>query len=530
MGKLSSYTPLSTIPVSYFVPLFDSGVQNYCCTYPNFASGILPSQTSQSGKFLATNGTILSWATPSGSASSYVALSGTESISGVKTFASSPVFNTIGSTQVHYGQTLTGSNNLRFDGTTLSGTTLILTNALGLSYGGTASTSASGAINTIVPSQATNSGFALVTNGGAVSWSGILPSQTSQSGKILATNGSGALWVVSGAGGGSTSPGGSTSNIQYANAGSFAGDANLTWNGTYLSIGNLTNSGVMFASGSGLKTSSSFIWDNANSRLGVGTSPGAILHIKGGFGSDGQVLIQDPSNTGNNSYHLIGFTDSVGSRQAYFYKSPGGTPAINFGIDVDGLIGYVINGSAKLDLSASTSRFYNNVEPFDTNTYKLGSTSKYWSSGYIDNLIVNTLTLNSGASNSPAYWYPQTFSWGLPSNLISGVGTNVSYELVIPMNCILQSGGYSYIRSKVAPSGDASGLVVDINYDGTSIWNSAQGNRLRMLSTVRSGEQNSFSYSGILQKGHYLSLDIDVCPSGVYAQDIIVELLTMAQK
>ena len=53
-------------------------------------------------------------------------------------------------------------------------------------------------------------------------------------------------WAASGG-----SPGGSTTQVQYNNAGAFAGSAN-------------------------------FIWDNTNTRLGVGGNPSAPLHVQGG--------------------------------------------------------------------------------------------------------------------------------------------------------------------------------------------------------------------------------------------------------
>jgi len=57
-----------------------------------------------------------------------------------------------------------------------------------------------------------------------------LPSADGTAGQVLSTNGSGTLSWASGGGGGS--PGGSTTQVQYNNAGAFAGSANLTFDGT----------------------------------------------------------------------------------------------------------------------------------------------------------------------------------------------------------------------------------------------------------------------------------------------------------
>tara|TARA_R110000868_G_scaffold75474_3_gene217722 strand:+ start:251 stop:3697 length:3447 start_codon:yes stop_codon:yes gene_type:complete len=60
-----------------------------------------------------------------------------------------------------------------------------------------------------------------------------LPSADGTSGQVLSTNGTGTLsWAT--AGGGSGSPGGSNTQVQFNNSGAFGGSANLTWDGTTL--------------------------------------------------------------------------------------------------------------------------------------------------------------------------------------------------------------------------------------------------------------------------------------------------------
>lgn len=165
------------------------------------------------------------------------------------------------------------------------------------------------------------------------------------------------------------------------------------------------------------------------------------------------------------------------------------------------------------------------IIPGTNNSRVIGTSTIAMASGYFSRLIVN-----SGISGA-AYTWPQPFGWAFPSGTVSGTGVNVSYEIPIPINCILQSGGYACIRSKTAASGNASGFVVDINYNGTSIWSGASGLRLTMANNTRSGEQGNFAYSGIMMRqGGYLSLDFVSVPTGTYANDIVVELLTMAQK
>jgi hypothetical protein len=61
-----------------------------------------------------------------------------------------------------------------------------------------------------------------------------LPSQTGQSGKYLTTNGTVESWATVSGGGGT--PGGSTTQLQYNNAGVFAGITGATSNGTILTL------------------------------------------------------------------------------------------------------------------------------------------------------------------------------------------------------------------------------------------------------------------------------------------------------
>ena len=62
------------------------------------------------------------------------------------------------------------------------------------------------------------------------------------SGYVLSWNGSDYAWVAQSGGGGSTSPGGSNTQIQFNNSGSFGGSSNLTFDGT-----NLTCAGTISA-------------------------------------------------------------------------------------------------------------------------------------------------------------------------------------------------------------------------------------------------------------------------------------------
>lgn len=102
-----------------------------------------------------------------------------------------------------------------------------------------------------------NGGFAVTTNGplqisqggtGATTAqdaiNALLPTQTGNSGKVLSTDGTNVSWVSGGGSGGS--PGGSNTQIQFNDSGSFGGSASFTLNKT---TGALTASGTFTGAG-----------------------------------------------------------------------------------------------------------------------------------------------------------------------------------------------------------------------------------------------------------------------------------------
>jgi hypothetical protein len=79
---------------------------------------------------------------------------------------------------------------------------LTLGTALPIASGGTGQTTATTAFNALAPSQTSNSGKYLTTNGTNTSWATVdaLPSQTGQAGKYLTTDGTVASWDTVSAG------------------------------------------------------------------------------------------------------------------------------------------------------------------------------------------------------------------------------------------------------------------------------------------------------------------------------------------
>jgi len=155
-----------------------------------------------------------------------------------------------------------------------------------------------------LPTQTSNSGKFLTTNGTTASWASLneIPSQTGNTGKYLTTNGTSVSWATI-----SASPGGSTTQIQFNNAGTFAGATN-------------------------------FVWDSANSRLGLGVSSAGTAKLQINHSATDQYGIYVPGNiytgtgyAGNNyGAYFCSNTSNSGTTNAYgVYATIAGGPAVS---------------------------------------------------------------------------------------------------------------------------------------------------------------------------------------------------------
>lgn len=114
-------------------------------TADDAVANLLPSQSGNSGKVLSTNGSTTSWISAGGTGTvTSVGLTSSDLTVGG---ASSPI--------------------------TAAGTYTLTLNTVPISKGGTGQTTASGAINALVPTQSGNSGKVLTTDGSAVSWAAV---------------------------------------------------------------------------------------------------------------------------------------------------------------------------------------------------------------------------------------------------------------------------------------------------------------------------------------------------------------------
>jgi hypothetical protein len=127
-------------------------------------------------------------------------------------------------------------------------------------------------------------------------------------GKLYYEDSSGVVRVLASKSTGSI--GGSNTQVQFNNSGSLGGSSGLTWDGSFLTTSSIKNSAltsgrVTYAGASGLLSdSANLVWDNANTRVGIGTSSPQAL-IETSSATDSSVLINATTATQSNRAALL---------------------------------------------------------------------------------------------------------------------------------------------------------------------------------------------------------------------------------
>lgn len=97
-------------------------------------------------------------------------------------------------------------------------------------------------------------------------------------------------------------------------------------------------------------------------------------------------------------------------------------------------------------------------------------------------------------------------------------GTSVTPVLIVVAS---QTITKAYARVKTAPTG--ANLIIDINKNGTSIWNTTQANRLTINAGSTSGTQTNFDTTSLADED-YLTIDIDQVGSSIAGADLTIIL------
>lgn len=109
-----------------------------------------------------------------------------------------------------------------------------------------------------------------------------------------------------------------------------------------------------------------------------------------------------------------------------------------------------------------------------------------------------------------------------PYQSICAVGTNVAGPLIVP-KALTITKAYLYI---VTVNTGAS-LIVDINLNGTSIWNTTQANRLTLAAGDADGKTTQTSFdTTALAEGDILTMDIDQVGSTIPGTNLVVQIKT----
>lgn len=119
------------------------------------------------------------------------------------------------------------------------------------------------------------------------------------------------------------------------------------------------------------------------------------------------------------------------------------------------------------------------------------------------------------------YAFPRPITFILAQGVPASTGTNKTNEIIVERAGKIVK---AFIYAKTAPTG--ADLIVDINKNGTSIWNSTQANRLKLVATNSSGTATSFDTTTVAEADR-ITIDIDQVGSTISGQDITVSLLIL---
>lgn len=121
---------------------------------------------------------------------------------------------------------------------------------------------------------------------------------------------------------------------------------------------------------------------------------------------------------------------------------------------------------------------------------------------------------NHDGTNSKAI--PKGYAVAIAGTLTTG--TSLTPAMVV---VTAQTITKVYAYAKTAPTG--ASILIDINKNGTSIWNTTQANRLAITAGNNSGTQTSFDTTSLVE-GDVLTFDIDQVGSTVAGADLTIVL------
>lgn len=124
--------------------------------------------------------------------------------------------------------------------------------------------------------------------------------------------------------------------------------------------------------------------------------------------------------------------------------------------------------------------------------------------------------INDAGTDYELSEYTPTFVFPMAGSLFTG--TSLTIQGVAPKALTIVK---AYANVKTAPTG--ANLILDINKNSTSIWNSTPANRLTITAGATSGTQTSFDTT-TLAESDVLTIDIDQVGSSIPGSDLVVLL------
>jgi hypothetical protein len=134
---------------------------------------------------------------------------------------------------------------------------------------------------------------------------------------------------------------------------------------------------------------------------------------------------------------------------------------------------------------------------------------------FAPNTKAESVKINTNFTNINNVLRP-SFGFGISGTITTG--TNQTLAWVVPQSMTIVKA-YAYV--KTAPTG--ASIIIDINKNSTSIWNTNQANRLTIAAAANSGTQTSFDTTA-LSEGDVLTLDIDQIGSTVAGDALTIVL------